>query len=113
MNREEILAKAQKETDERELTVKNKAYRHASEVMTAMMAVLALYLVVDGYILENVRQFSSMTFGTGIVGIYCIYLAVYEAYVGYHLKDKKSIFGVISVLLIASAMLKTFLGGIL
>lgn len=113
MNREEILAKAQKGTDERELLIKNKAYRWASEVMTAIMAVLALFLVVDGYFLENVRQFSSMAFGTAIVGIYCVYLAVYEACVGYHLKDKKSIYAVIVMGLVASAMFTTFLSSIL
>lgn len=113
MNREEILAKAQKETDERELLIKNKAYRYASEVMTTIMAVLALFLVVDGYLLENVRQFSSMAFGTAIVGIYCVYLAVYEGYVAYHLKDKKTIVGVIAVVLVASTMFTTFLSSIL
>lgn len=113
MNREEILAKAKKETDERELVIKNKAYKHASEVMTLVIAVMALYFAVDGYLLENVRQFSNMVIGTAMVGIYCIYGAVYEGYVGYHLKNKMSIAGCALMAVIAATMFKVFLSNIL
>lgn len=113
MNREEILAKAQKETDERELVMKNKAYKYASEVMTVIIAALALFFVVDGYLLENVREVSNMVIGAVMVGIYCIYGAVYEGYVGYQLKNKMSIAGCVSMALVAAIMFKLFLSNIL
>ena len=113
MNREEILAKAQKETDERELVIKNKAYKHASEAMTLVVAVLALYFVVDGYLLENIRQFGSAVIGTALVGSYCIYGAVYEGYVGYQLKNKMNIAGCAVMALVAATMFKVFLSSIL
>ena len=113
MNREEILAKAQKETDERELTIKNLAYKHASEVMTLIIAVLALFFVVDGFLLENIRSFTNVTMGCTLVGVYTVYGAVYEGYVGYQLKCKKSIIGCIMMAVIASAMFTLFLSTIL
>ena len=113
MNREEILAKAQKETDERELVIKNKAYKHASEAMTLVVAVLALHFVVDGYLLENIRQFGSAVIGTALVGAYCIYGAVYEGYVGYQLKNKMNIAGCAVMALVAATMFKVFLSSIL
>ncbi len=113
MNREEILAKAQKETDERELVIKNTAYKHASEVMTVVIAALALFFVVDGYLLENVREFSSMVLGTAMVGIYCIYGAVFEGYIGYHLKNKKSNVGCVLMALVGAEMFTLFLSNIL
>ena len=113
MNREEILAKAQKETDERELVIKNKAYKHASEAMTLVVAVLALYFAVDGYLLENIRQFGSAAISTALVGAYCVYGAVYEGYVGYQLKNKLNIAGGVFMALIAETMFKEFLSSIL
>ena len=113
MNREEILAKAQKETDERELVIKNNAYKHASQLMTAIVAILALYFAVDGYLLENVREIGSMILGTTMVGIYCIYGAVYQGYVGFHLKDKKSMVGCGMMAVVASVMFKVLLSAIL
>lgn len=113
MNREEILAKAKKETDERELVIKNTAYKHASEVMTVIVAVLALFFVVDGYLLESAREFGSSIIGATMVGIYCIYGAVYEGYTGYHLKNKKSIAGCGLMAVVAAVMFKLFLSNIL
>ena len=113
MNREEILAKAQNEKDERELVIKNKAYKHASEVMTLIIAALALFFVVDGYLLENVREFSNMVIGSTLIGIFCIYSAVYEGYVGYHLKNKMSIAGCVLMTVIAVGTFKMFLSAIL
>ncbi len=113
MNREEILAKAQKETDERELVIKNTAYKHASEVMAVILAALALFFVVDGFLLENVRDFSSAVIGAIMVGVYCIYGAVYEGYVAYHLKSKMGIVGCILMLVVASVMFTLFLSNIL
>ncbi len=113
MNREEILAKAQKEVDERELVIKNKAYKHASEVMTLIVAVLALFFVVDGYLLENIRQFSNMLIGSTLIGIYCIYAAVYEGYLGYHLKNKMNIIACAFFAVISAGMFKIFLANIL
>ena len=113
MNREEILAKAQKETDERELVIKNKAYKYASEAMALVVAVLALFFVVDGYLLENIRQFSNMILGCTAVAIYCVYGAVYEGYVGFQLKNKLSIAGCGMMTVIAVWMFKVLLSGIL
>ena len=113
MNREEILAKAQKETDERELVIKNQAYKHASQVMTVIVAAIALFFVIDGYLLENAREFGSMVIGTALIGVYCIYGAVYEGYVGYQLKNKMNIAGGVLMLLIAAEMFYLFLSNIL
>lgn len=113
MNREEILAKAQKETDERELVIKNTAYKYASEVMGVFVAVMALSFVVYGYLLENVRQFGSTVIGTAMVALYCIYGAVYEGYTGYHLKNKMNIIGCILMLFVAAGMMGLFLSYIL
>ena len=107
MNREEILAKAQKETDERELVIRNTAYKYASEVMGVFVAVMALGFVVDGYLLENVRQV-----GTAMAGLYCIYGAVYEGYTGYHLKNRMNIIGCIVMFLAAAGMIGLFLSNI-
>lgn len=113
MNREEILAKAQKETDERELVIKNKGYKLASEVMTVIVAAMALFFVVDGFLLENVRQFSNMVLGCVMVGVYCIYGAIYEGYVGFQLKNKLSIAGCGVMAVVAAAMFKILLSNIL
>ncbi len=113
MNREEILAKAQKETDERELVIKNKGYKLASEVMTVIVAAMALYFVVDGFLLENVRQFSNTVLGSVMVGVYCIYAAVYEGYVGFQLKNKKGIAGCVILAVVAATMFKVLLSAIL
>lgn len=113
MNREEILAKAQKGTDERELVIKTKAYKYASEVSTTIGAFIALFLVVDGYILEHVRTFSGMDVGMLLVGVYTLYFAVYEGYRGFQLKDKVGILGCAVMTIIAATFLKMFLGIIL
>ncbi len=113
MNKEEILAKAQNETDERELSVKNIAYKHASGAMALVIAVLALFFVVDGYLLENVRQFTSMTLGSAMIGIYCVYAAVYEGYVGFNLKENKNIIGSILMAVVAATMFTLFLSNII
>lgn len=109
MNREEILAKAQKETDERELVMKNKAYKYASEVMTFVVGVMALFLVVDGFLLENVRTFSNIVIGATLVGVYCVYGAVYEGYLAYQLKNKGNIAGCLLMAGVAVFMFKEFL----
>ena len=112
MNREEILAKAQKETDERELVIRNTAYKYASEVMGVFVAVMALGFVVDGYLLENVRQVGSAAIGTAMAGLYCIYGAVYEGYTGYHLKNRMNIIGCIVMFLAGGGMIGLFLSNI-
>lgn len=113
MNREEILAKAKKETDERELVIKNKAYKYAAEVATTIMAFVALYLVVDGMLLENVRTFDGTTVGAFLAGVGTIYIAIYEGYTGYHLKNKVSMLGCALIAGIAAMMFKFALSGIL
>ena len=113
MNREEILAKAQKQTDERELVIKNKAYKYASEVMTLVIGVIALFLVVDGYILENVREFTNVIIGTTLAGIASVYYAVYYGYVGYQLKNKMDMISTFAFIAVAVIMFKELLGCIL
>lgn len=112
MNREEILAKAQKETDERELVIKNKAYKYASEVMTTIVALIALFCVVDGFLLENVRLFGTTTIGMGILTVALIYYAVYEGYVAYQLREKKSICGFAVMALVLAVIAKEFLSSL-
>ena len=101
------------ETAERELVIKNKGYKLASEVMTAIVAVLALFFVVDGFLLENVREISGTIIGSTMVGIYCIYGAMYEGYVGYQLKNKMSIAGCGIMFVVAGVMFKLLLSSIL
>lgn len=113
MNREEILAKAQKQTDERELVIKNKAYKCASEVMTLLIGILALYFVTDACILESARTFSGLAIGVALAGVGCVYITVYSAYTGFVLKNKKDILGAFVTLFIAVFMFKEFLGFIL
>ena len=113
MNREEILAKAQKETDERELTIKNKAYKYASEVMTTIVALIGLFCAVDGFLLENVREFGSTIIAMAVIMIALIYYTVYEGYVAYQLKEKKNIFSFVIWLLFTVALAKMFLSSVL
>lgn len=113
MNREEILAKAQKQTDERELVIKNKAYKYASEVMTFIIAILALYFVVDAFILENARVISAGVIGFALTTIATIYYAVYYVYIGVQLKRKNNIVEACTIVLVAVVLFKEFLEFIL
>lgn len=109
MNREEILAKAQQETDEREMSIKIKAYKYASEVMTLVASLMALYCVVNGFLLENITVFSTRIIGMGIATIVLIYYAVYEGYVAYQMKEKKNIISFATMVLILVVIAKEFL----
>ena len=113
MNREEILAKAQKETDERVLSIKIKAYKYASEVMTLVASLIALYCVVDGFLLENGTVFSTRIIGMGVVTVALIYYAVYEGYVAYQMREKKNIISFATMVLVLVVIAKEFLLSIL
>ena len=76
MNKDEILKKAREEKDERELVIINKAHRLAAEVASCITAILALYVVVDGFLLESGRTYDHAFVGSALVGICCLYFTV-------------------------------------
>lgn len=103
MNKEEILKKAREEKDERVLVIENKAHRLAAEIASCITAILALYVVVDGFLLESGRVYDHAFVGSALVGICCLYFTVQQVYQAVMLKDKGKIFGAILFAMATSA----------
>lgn len=102
MNKEEILKKAREEKDERELVIENKAHKLAAEIASCITAIMALYVVVDGFLLESGRMYDHAFVSSALVGICCLYFTVQHVYQAVMLKDKSKIFGAILFAMVTS-----------
>ncbi len=95
MNKETILQKAQQEKDERELAVKVKAYEFAGKITLAVIAFVALFVAIDGGILETGRNFDYKAIAALMVGVGVLYFSISDAYLFYGLKSKRKLFSAI------------------
>ena len=95
MNKETILQKAQREKDERELAVKVKAYELAGKITLAVIALVVLFVVIDGGILKSGRSFDYKAITALMVGAGVLYFSISDAYLFYGLKSKRKLFSAI------------------
>lgn len=98
MNRDEILAKSRKEnknSDERELIIKIKAFDLAGKITLLVLSLVALSIVIDGDILESGRLYSYNTVGGLLISIGLLYCLISEAYLLAKMKERRKVFSVV------------------
>lgn len=95
MDREDVLRRARNEKDERELLIKNKAYKIAGEVSFTCILVMAIYFLIDTYILNNITIENPSVISAILIMTGCIYVIIEELYLLIRLKLKRKIVSVI------------------
>ena len=98
MTKEEILEKSRKEnknSDERELIIRIKAFELAGQITLLVMSLIALFITIDGNLLASGRLYSYNTVGGLLVSIGILYCLISEAYLLSKMRERRKVFSVV------------------
>ena len=80
MDKNTILKMAQNSEDERETAITVRAHKIAGNVSILLACLMALAVIVDGYILESNRYYDFLTVAFMLIGVGAVNNAVFSCY---------------------------------